>query len=154
MGFPAIATPVKQCEWCGTSFERKRTGKRHQLECASNFMRRRFCSISCAAAKQHATEPPTAAASRKRAQKSVSGFCEACGTSADLTIHHVNGDPMDNSPSNMQTLCRQCHAFWHGLLKRIGRKPETPMPRLIEFKNCAPSATPSSRKLGPRSSAP
>lgn len=141
MGFPAIKTPVKQCEWCGTSFERKRVGSRGQLECASNFMRRRFCSISCSVSKQHATEPPTAAASRKRVQKSVGGSCEACGTAEDLTIHHVNGDPMNNDPPNLQTLCRCCHSFWHAMLKRIGRPPEKRMPRLIEFQNSAPSAT-------------
>src|SRR5215475_6875991 len=108
-----IETPTKSCEWCGASFIRTRVGKSRQLECVSNYMRRRFCSISCSVLRQHATEPPTKAASRKRAMKSVEGSCAACGHIERLVVHHVDGDPMNNSPANLQTLCSPCHSYWH-----------------------------------------
>lgn len=126
------ATPIKFCVWCGNSFTRQRVGKRQTLECCSNYLRRKFCSLTCSALKQHATEPPSAAASRKRAQKLNTGSCEACTRTTETVVHHVNGDPKGNRPENLQTLCAACHSFWHGLLRRIGRKPETRMPRLVE----------------------
>ena len=59
--------------------------------------------------------------------------CEACGTDSNLQAHHVNGDPMDNTPSNVQTLCQHCHAFWHSALRRAGLLPKEPMPPLFLF---------------------
>lgn len=146
MPMQATKTPTKFCEFCGKPFTRKRVGKNQQLECVSNYMRRRFCSISCSVLRQHATKPQTAAASRKRAQKFVSGSCEACGHQERLVVHHVNGDPMDNSGRNLQTLCSPCHSYWHAMLKRIGRQPEAPMPRLVEWAHCAARVTPLSRR--------
>jgi hypothetical protein len=28
-----------------------------------------------------------------------------------LDVDHINGDPSDNSPTNLQTLCKCCHAY-------------------------------------------
>lgn len=125
-------TPVKSCEYCGKQYVRGRVGKNKQLECVSNFMRRKFCSLSCSVSMQHSRSPETKAASRRRAQKFVGGSCEACGTSTDMTVHHVDGDAMNNDPQNLQTLCRCCHNFWHSMLKRIGKQQSRPMPRLVE----------------------
>ena len=147
-------TPEKLCEWCGTLFSRKRVGKKQELECVSNYMRRKFCSISCSVSKQHATEPPTVAASRKRAQKSNIGICEACTSTREVVVHHVNGNPMDNSPSNLQTLCAPCHSFWHALHRRIGRKPEKRMPHLVEAECSRATEMPSRRRSPPNSSKP
>lgn len=125
-------TPNKSCEWCGKEFNRKRVGKDQALECYSNYMRRRFCSISCSVQRQHATEPPTEAAARKRAQKRNGGSCEACSKTTETVVHHVNGNPKDNRPENLQTLCSPCHSFWHAMLRRIGMRPERRMPRLVD----------------------
>lgn len=130
-GMPATPTQPKPCEWCGAMMGRKRYPPRNVLECLSNFRRRRFCSISCAASWQHANASTTAGASRKRANKLCGPECEACGISKNLEAHHVNGDPTDNTPSNIQTLCGHCHGFWHAMLKRSGRQPKTRMPRMI-----------------------
>jgi 5-methylcytosine-specific restriction endonuclease McrA len=36
--------------------------------------------------------------------------CRDCGRSdVPLEVHHVNGDPMDNSIRNTIPLCRDCH---------------------------------------------
>ena len=31
--------------------------------------------------------------------------------SAQLQVDHINGDPTDNRPENLQTLCSNCHIF-------------------------------------------
>ncbi len=39
--------------------------------------------------------------------------CEACGFEpvhiSQLDVHHVNGNHADNAPSNLETLCANCH---------------------------------------------
>lgn len=127
----AKVTPIKSCEWCGKHFERKRVGKLNQLECVSNYMRRRFCTISCAASSQHAKPAETRQASRKRARAFVGPCCEACESTLDLVVHHVNGDPMNNSADNMQTLCSPCHSFFHATQRRTGRLLPGRMGRLF-----------------------
>lgn len=146
MGLPAKKTPTKHCGRCGRSFERGRVGKNAQLECVSNFLRRKFCSISCSVAQQHATEPPTIVASRKRAMKHIEGCCGCCGVTQELVVHHVDGNPMNNSESNLQTLCTYCHSFWHAMHRRMGKLPKTRMPQIAEWDDCAATATPSSRR--------
>src|SRR6516162_888268 len=117
---PRVATssPVKFCEWCKKPMQRKRYPPRGALECNRNFQKRRFCSLSCFAFHQHSTEPPSVAAARKRAYKMVKRECEACGTTFEMSVHHLDENPRNNEPSNHQTLCLSCHGFWHRARKR------------------------------------
>jgi hypothetical protein len=45
--------------------------------------------------------------------------CQCCGTSGDekrtnkLIVHHLDCDTRNNSPSNLITLCNQCHSSLH-----------------------------------------
>lgn len=39
--------------------------------------------------------------------------CQCCGTKDDLIIHHVDCNKLNNSPSNLITLCGQCHNSIH-----------------------------------------
>jgi hypothetical protein len=135
MGTPRKPTPTKFCIECGKAFNRKLVGKRPTLECASNFMRRKFCSIACSVSYQHAREAPTVAASRKRAMKHNIGSCEACGLVTETVVHHVDCEPMNNNLANLQTLCTYCHSFWHAMHKRIGKQPSTRMPPMVELAN-------------------
>lgn len=134
-------TPEKSCEFCGKVFRRKYLSS-GRLEDRGAYLRRRFCSISCSVSMQHATEPPTVAASRKRSLKTISGSCDACGLTSNLSAHHVDGNPLNNESSNIQTLCLHCHNFWHAMLRRTGRQPVSHMPRLVELECCAASVTP------------
>lgn len=42
---------------------------------------------------------------------------------SNLVIHHINEDPTDNSPENLVTLCKTCHAVHH-------KSAQTPWPWL------------------------
>ena len=37
--------------------------------------------------------------------------------SSQLTVDHINGDPLDERPENKQTLCRNCHDYKTHLFK-------------------------------------
>ena len=39
--------------------------------------------------------------------------CQRCGRYGRLEVHHVNGDPADNRPAALTTLCRGCHIAAH-----------------------------------------
>lgn len=40
--------------------------------------------------------------------------CQCCGTKNDINVHHIDCDKTNNSPSNLITLCDQCHHSLHG----------------------------------------
>ena len=139
-----IPTQEKRCEFCGRPYERRYINGR--LEDRGVFIRRKFCSLSCSVSAQHAMPPPTEAAARKRARRFIGERCDSCGWSDGLTVHHVDGNPLNNKRTNLQTLCGYCHSTWHATLKRIGLQPKTPMPRLIEWASCVEQVTRSSRR--------
>ena len=39
--------------------------------------------------------------------------CSKCGRYGRLECHHVDGDPSNNDPGNLTTLCRSCHIRHH-----------------------------------------
>ena len=124
---PTSAQP-RHCEHCAKLLERRRNDS-GRLEGYRDFMRRRFCSLSCANSR------PKGGQSRKayhyHARKKREGACECCGSTSRLQAHHVNEDWTDNSPENIQTLCIFCHHFWHAMWRRLGVKPTQRMPRLV-----------------------
>ena len=115
--------PMKCCERCGISLQRKRYGK--NLEDFSAFLKRKYCSLTCANSKGVLTMSGYRAQSRKMRGMA----CEACGYQHDLHAHHKDGDYTNNAPANIQTLCTHCHGFWHALLDRL-LIPCCAMPRL------------------------
>lgn len=42
--------------------------------------------------------------------------CEVCGSSQNLERHHLDNNPFNNSPDNVQVLCRRCHMEIDGRL--------------------------------------
>lgn len=107
----------RTCEHCGRSFERKRYGGR--LEDCSRFLRRKYCSLSCANSK---TEGLSNDGWRHRARRLRGKSCENCGSTNLLAAHHIDMDITNNSPANIETLCASCHAkHHHGTLCRESR---------------------------------
>ena len=39
--------------------------------------------------------------------------CQRCGRPGALEVHHVDGDPGNNDPDNLQAVCRPCHIDLH-----------------------------------------
>jgi hypothetical protein len=100
----------KHCAACGRLMTRKRYGG--TLESNLAFRRRKYCDRLCMAAEMTQDEP-TLAALRKRAVRLRGGSCETCCATEAVSIHHVNGNPADNRPENLMTLCASCHTKWH-----------------------------------------
>ena len=136
---PAKLTPVKQCEICGTTLQRKRFNGR--LEDYSAFSRRQFCSLSCANSRSKGGDSSTKwhVLSRIFAESS----CEACGSQMNLQVHHVDGDYRNNAMENLQTLCESCHHSWHARHQVRGLKPMTRMPKEpVRLRTLCPEAVP------------
>lgn len=107
MPVPPKPDPVKHCETCETSMSRKRFNGR--LEDRGVFLRRRFCSQSCANTRAEVTKD----ALHWRARQHRKPACEKCGTTSDLHVHHEDRNPANNEPANLQTLCSSCHLKLH-----------------------------------------
>jgi hypothetical protein len=108
------------------------------MEGFRDFMRRRFCSLSCANSRSKGGVSRNAYL--YHARKLLGPRCECCGTKEQRQAHHVNQDWTDNRPENVQTLCIFCHHFWHATHIRLGTTPTRRMPRLISFSPTEQSA--------------
>lgn len=154
----AKSTEPKVCETCSLSMERRRN-QNGRLEGYRDFVKRRFCSLSCANSRSKGGESRNAYL--YHARKLVKPSCEACGAKKELQAHHVNTDWRDNRPENIQTLCLFCHHFWHAAHERLGVLPTRHMPKLNilspavlppEWDDCAVMAMQSLPKQRKRSS--
>jgi len=115
------------CETCGADMHRKRN-RAGRLEGFRDFVRRRFCSLTCANSRSKGGRSRKAA--HYHARKLRLSACECCGTGERLQVHHVDQDWQNNAPANLQTLCIFCHHFWHAMHIRLGTSPIGRMPRL------------------------
>src|SRR5688572_7479892 len=131
----AKPTPEKFCEMCGVPFLRRRF-RGGTLEDFGQFMRRRFCSLSCANSR---TKGGTSRkAFHAQARKHRKSFCECCRSTKRLHAHHVDENWKNNTPSNIQTLCVFCHQFWHATQRRLGLKFSMRMPQLFTRSSVEP----------------
>ena len=124
MGYPpewdeaAIAsspkkTAERECKHCLTPLERKRFNGR--LEDNGAFKKRIFCNRSCMAEwMEGQIKVESEKNSRRQSAKAAKESCEICSRSdTRLSVHHKDADPMNNTPSNLQTLCGSCHRRCH-----------------------------------------
>lgn len=149
-------TREKRCGMCGARFQRRRF-ESGRLEDLAAFMKRQFCSLSCANSRTKGGLSRKAFHAQARKQRKP--HCECCGTSKRREVHHVNEDWTDNSPANLQTLCIFCHTFWHAMHRRLGLKPNSRMPamlspcvleRVVALADSGPTETRSSRRSRPK----
>ena len=123
-----LPVQTKLCARCQAPMERKRFNGR--LEDRTVFRRRLYCGEECAnAGRRKAVVAITT--HRWRARKHVALSCEACGETRSLQVHHCDGNATNGDLSNLQTLCKYCHDFWHALLRRRRLPISGRVPRLI-----------------------
>lgn len=122
---PRKPDPEKYCEHCGILLQRKVFSG--VLESMNTFLRRRYCSLTCANSKRG---PLTKHGYSWRARKFLKKACESCGATTSLIAHHVDQDKSHNTQANIQTLCKFCHDFWHATQKRRGWPTAGRMPAL------------------------
>ena len=108
MPTPPKADPEKTCKACGKTLTRKRYGKR--LEDRTRFLAREHCNQSCANSRP-AVQADTHRLRARQLKPRVA--CEMCGAKSNLHVHHVNGNPANNSMPNLQVLCASCHLKLH-----------------------------------------
>src|SRR5262245_34203891 len=143
----------KFCETCGVTMYRKRFNG--TLEDLTAFLKRRFCSLSCANTRKQVSR----AGLRWRAEQMRSQSCEVCGAKLNRHAHHCDGNIANNSPENIQTLCGTCHAKHHHSTRRRGmmiagrmESCEWLMGYPAGWTDLRDSETPSSRRSPTRSS--
>jgi|SRR5665213_64517 len=152
MPMPYTDCGPKICEFCKGEYRRRRQ------QSTRTFQRSKFCSLTCANSRRDVTEGTL----RWRARKLRGPKCEACGTTRKLQAHHVDQDIANNHPTNIQTLCKECHDFWHATQRRLGwliagrmpalnwdgrtASPESPMESPTGYTDLGLSATVSSHR--------
>ena len=119
MGRKKLPTPLKYCENCGKKLERRPLSSGYE-EPLFFFNQRKYCSQKCASiaigkekVKKATTSPKI---SRARARKSIPfAPCALCGKTGYTEVHHIDKNPLNNSPNNLIRLCKSCHAKQHRL---------------------------------------
>ena len=109
--------PVKHCEACGERLARKRSNG--VLEGFKEFGKRKYCSRDCMALG-FVKDAPSFDALSKRARPYRGTSCEVCGGNNRVTAHHIDGNRLNNSAENIQTLCNNCHSTHHHRVRRAG----------------------------------
>jgi len=112
----------KTCLNCGGLLIRRRW-KNGKLD--STHKNRKYCSIACCTSFKLKSPPPTANAGRRRAQKAFPLTKCFCGEDG-IQRHHLDGNPLNNSPENIKILCQKCHAADHVGTGTWGRKKRLP----------------------------
>lgn len=117
MGRPRKTEQKRYCLHCGRQLTRKYY--RGRLEDMGAFNRRKYCNQACMAAA-YAKDTPSYSALLKRAIRFRGNCCEVCGGTHMVSSHHIDGNPANNSPENIQTLCGSCHTSHHHHARRAG----------------------------------
>ena len=112
MPVPKKPTPEKYCMNCNTKMERKDINGR--LEDLAAFKKRKYCNRSCMAeAYEGVIKNKNSRNYHRQSAKTVKQSCEVCGSKIGLHVHHVDENGMNNSVSNLMTLCSSCHREAH-----------------------------------------
>mgnify|MGYP001608982363 CR=1 FL=1 len=109
---PRKPDPFKQCQKCGKTLQRKRF--KWTLESMNAFLRRKYCDQVCmAAGMEGVIKVLNPKNSRRQSGKAIKRQCERCGKATKRHVHHKDENPLNNDPSNLETLCASCHQLSH-----------------------------------------
>lgn len=119
MPMPKKPTPEKYCEACGTQLMRL-PEKDGDMESLLHFSRRKFCSRACMADGFRGRWRPNVLPHQGRYRARTlgpKGSCGDCGRQGRIDRHHIDENPLNNSPENLADLCRSCHSKRHRLVR-------------------------------------
>jgi hypothetical protein len=109
-------TPLRFCQHCGNALERKRLPN-GDLEYLIHFNRRKFCGRGCMAkafdARPTRSDVGWMTAHYHARKVCPPGPCVKCGRTGRTDVHHKDEDWRNNSPGNLERLCRSCHIKGH-----------------------------------------
>lgn len=141
--------PVTSCEECGVSVKQR-----------TRSQTKRYCSVACkntAHAKRMTADGnpgwrggvdqtrylPGVLTEYNKIRPQVverdGGACVVCHSSDGLSVHHLDMDAANNSPSNLVTLCRDCHSAVHAAER--SKQPSIPWPWLKTYAETKSSMT-------------
>ena len=88
------------------------------LESLLHFNRRKYCSRGCMAQAFEARpkkSDPSWMTAHYHARKTAppTDCCVKCGNTGRTDVHHKDEDWQNNSPENLERLCRSCHIKEH-----------------------------------------
>ena len=110
----------KYCAFCGKKLERKyySNGK---LESVGQLMSRKYCDRECMKKAFLKLETDAGWYASHNSARNINRLiknnnadtCEICGKIGKMDIHHIDENPQNNNPDNLQVLCRSCHMKIH-----------------------------------------
>jgi len=91
----------------------RRVGFNGRLEDLTAFSKRVYCDRTCMAAGYEGTmKVPNEKNSRRQSAKCREQKCNRCDRLSHH-VHHRDRNPMNNDPSNLESLCASCHKLEH-----------------------------------------
>ena len=114
MAYIPVNYPEKSCGWCTKPFK---PTTRHMNFCDKNCYRKygkRYLGHSEGKAYQ-----PRERVIKPHYRDFKLDYCEHCGFlpkhPCQLDVDHIDGNHFNDDPSNLQTLCANCHRFKTGV---------------------------------------
>ena len=111
---------TRYCSYCGKPMERKRYSN-GELQSWTEYNNQKYCNKECMKAafrQKQKTGKSWSMLHRYARQNKPSGSCKICGSTKNVDVHHIDGNPQNNSPQNLQRLCRSCHTKAHKQAQR------------------------------------
>lgn len=109
---PKLPEPLKFCKSCHVQIIRKRQPN-GRWESTSTFKRHQFCGLKCFGYSRLKPIKTKQDAHTRARQVCLRSFCNRCGSSERLQVHHQDRNPFNNNPENLESLCAKCHRIEH-----------------------------------------
>jgi len=89
------------------------------VQWAPRGLRRRYCDRWCMG-QAFVKDTSLKSALLKWVKPYRGTSCELCGAMRNVHVHHIDGNLLNDSASNIQTLCGSCHITHHHRVRRAG----------------------------------